>query len=574
MCRSTISVQSGSELTAAAQPIVASKAREKGDAEEVDAAPPWRAVGILITVNLVEPIVMAMLFPVAPYMVADWVSADEVGTWAGLLTSAYNAASIPAGVFWGRLSDRVGRRPIMIILLCGAAVSTVLFGLSTSLAHAMSARCIGGLFSGVGGLVMAGIRDVTTPAQRSISVGYISWAYGAGFLLGPLIGAYLSNPADSLPLLRGTVLDRFPYLLPCLAVAMIIVLSGSLLFCLPTEPPPTPTAVTTSSTTPSTTSLPASPSVTTDNATITQPGKLDGTEAAGRIEGVEAAVEEQCVADESDGRQLLAGTGACSSSGDVGVVAAPTVYAQVAACAACRRLVAQPIILLLLAYLCLNFGAFGLNETYPLYAARNDSSGLGLAPQELAATVLPQAVTVMIMPLLYPPLSRRCGDKGAAYVGISSVTIVALMLPTLRWLPSHSSVRWVGLAALSSLRGTAGPLMFPAMMLLMNSVIAARVGFWNGLAQSVGACARAVAPALFGSLFAAGVAEGHRPFPLDVSMPFAITVLVLGAAVLLIASARDDHSSSSPSKRRRARSPWTRLRLWRAIRRGGTAAGG
>ena len=88
------------ELTATAQPSTQS---------ETEQPMPWRAIGILITVNLVEPIVMAMLFPVAPYMVADWVSADDVGTWAGLLTSAYNAASIPAGVFWGRLSDRVGR---------------------------------------------------------------------------------------------------------------------------------------------------------------------------------------------------------------------------------------------------------------------------------------------------------------------------------------------------------------------------------------------------------------------------------------------------------------------------------
>ena len=82
---------------------------------------PWFGVFILISCNLVEPIVMAMLFPIAPYMVADWVAADEVGTWAGLLTSAYNAASIPAAIFWGRLSDRMGRRPIMLILLCGAA---------------------------------------------------------------------------------------------------------------------------------------------------------------------------------------------------------------------------------------------------------------------------------------------------------------------------------------------------------------------------------------------------------------------------------------------------------------------
>ena len=78
---------------------------------------PWFSVVILLACNLTEPIVMAVLFPMAPFMVAEWVEADEVGTWAGLLASSFNLASIPAGVFWGQLSDRIGRLPCMVAVL-------------------------------------------------------------------------------------------------------------------------------------------------------------------------------------------------------------------------------------------------------------------------------------------------------------------------------------------------------------------------------------------------------------------------------------------------------------------------
>ena len=152
-------------------PITSTMVEEGGDASraEVAATPrfPWPAIFILLGCNLTEPIVMAVLFPMAPFMVGDWVGQDEVGTWAGMLTSAYNLASVPAGIFWGRLSDRWGRRPCMICLLAGSAFSIIVFGCAGSLRHAMLARCLGGVFSGMGGLVTAGMRDLTTEEQVS-----------------------------------------------------------------------------------------------------------------------------------------------------------------------------------------------------------------------------------------------------------------------------------------------------------------------------------------------------------------------------------------------------------------------
>ena len=386
---------------------------------------------------------------------------------------------------------------------------------------------------------MAGIRDITTPKQRAVAVSFISWAYGAGFFIGPLIGAYLAHPAALMPSLCGTVLEAYPYLLPCLVVAGIILLTSSLLICLPTKPPAKPAARTSS------TISPAASSVAEADVASTAP--------------VEGAVNPPATASEGDGRRLLGASSSSSSS------SAPAASAEqhaskagVAAWAACRRALAKPIVLLLCAYLFCNFGAFGVNETYPLYVSRNDSSGLGLTPNELATTMLPQGVTIMVMPFAYPLIADRFGHKGAAYAGIGANVVVSAILPAVRFLPSRSSVQWAALLFLSSLRGTAGPLMFPAMIILINACITERVGYWNGLSQSVGSTARAVAPALFGHLFATGVAEGHAPFPFDVGMPYVVTELVLGGAVCLIACTRVVLDGPPAKRRRRARS-------WRAL---------
>ena len=530
---------------------------------------PWRGVAILLTCNLAEPIVMAMVFPVAPYMVSDWVPTDEVGSWAGLLTSAYNLCSsmrpaaslrvshsscshravstlallaVPANVFWGRLSDRVGRRPCMWVILCGSAVSTIVFGFSTTLEHALLARCMGGLFSGIGGVVMAGLRDITTVNQRTVAVASIAWAYGVGFFLGPVIGGMLSRPAERLPVLRGTVLDAFPYLLPCLVVGIIIILAGTGLFWLP--PPPvveTPASSKASRGVETTTST-NSAAAATSAATTIAPAEGDGRRLlASGIVSSSAALSIDSSLEPASGRALR---GRRSS-----------------ALSACWRCATRPIVVFLLAYLLVNFGATGAMEAYPLLVSRNDSNGLGFHSDELGLSMVPQSITVMLMPFIYPLLTRRVGQKGALYVGITALAVTALCLPMLRHFERRSPMQWVGLCSLSALRGTCGPLIFPAMLILMNGVITEHVGFWNGLASSVAASARAVSPTAFGTLFALGTAAGHAPFPLNVYMPFLLAIVSNLGAALLVATVKTQTAEGEQSPRFASRTrPWTRRR--------------
>ena len=410
---------------------------------------PWFAVGILLACNLTEPIVIAVLFPMAPFMVSEWVPRDEVGTWAGMLASAYNLTSIFAGVFWGRLSDKLGRVPCIVAVICGSAFSMVVFGLSSSLMHAVLARCLGGLFSGMGGLVTAAMRDLTTESQRSTAVSSISFAYGVGFSIGPALGGFLQRPADHFPLLCGMLFDTFPYLLPCVVVACLILISGLGLLWLPkpkSAEAPTAHADCAANTARAASSAALSAASSAASSAVSPPPPNENPP-------VEAS-------EEGDGRRLLAG-------------------GQVARLGRVCRL--PPVVLLLLAYLFMNFASIGSMEVYPLYLMRNDSSGLGLPPAGLGEVMLPQSFVIMCMPLVYPMLSRRFGHKGCYYIGAASLTLFSLCLPLLRFVKEQPSFLWTALMALSAVRGTVGPLIFPAMIIIVNEAVENDVGFWNGV---------------------------------------------------------------------------------------------
>lgn len=530
---------------------------------------PYKEVLILLGVNLTEPIVMAVLFPsmhahvvspwpaslhiisdmafscvctlaVAPFMVSEWVPQDEVGTWAGMLSSVYNLASIPAAVFWGRLSDTKGRVPVMIAILVGSAVSMVVFGFAGSLTHAVLARVLGGLFSGVGALVTASLREVTkTDAHRSKAMSSISFAYGVGFSIGPMLGGILIRPT----FLRGTALsifDTFPYLLPCTVIALLILCSGVGLYWLPPPaPPPVGLAagLAAGTATTRTSNADAVPDAAAAPADEEAPATVD--KAPATVEAME----------EGDGRTLLASSSASQSRRTRWF-----------------RLIRQPVTVLLTAYLVMNFGSIGSMETFPLYLTRNDTSGLGLSPVGLGEVLLPQSFVIFLMPLVYPLIAKRAGHEACFYIGCCAIIVFNVGLPLLLLVQHLPTAMWAGLMALGALRGTAGPLIYPAMIIIFNQAVSERLGFWNGVLNSVGSSARAGAPFIFGCLFALGTEHGHASFPFDVSMPFILSMLSMAMAMLLVYLVPRKEAEKDQAARFATRTrPCTLRRWWRCL---------
>ena len=140
----------------------------------------------------------------------------------GLLYSVYSFCQLLFSPVWGGLSDRWGRRPIMLLSTFGSALSYVIFAFAPSLGVLFFSRIIAGLMAGNIATAQAYVSDVTSHRDRAKGMGLIGAAFGVGFMLGPAIAAALSHPAVSS--LSAWSADR-PYALPGLAAAVLSSLS-------------------------------------------------------------------------------------------------------------------------------------------------------------------------------------------------------------------------------------------------------------------------------------------------------------------------------------------------------------
>jgi MFS transporter, DHA1 family, tetracycline resistance protein len=178
-----------------------------------------RPLGVIVLIVLVDllgfTIVMPLLGPFAAhYQFSDWQ--------IGLLFSAYPVCQLVAGPILGRLSDRYGRRPLLIFSQAGTALSFLILGLSRDFTVMFLARLLDGTSGGNILVAQAYVADVTKPEDRARGMGLIGMAFGLGFVLGPLLGGVLL----SLPLADDWRL-RLPFLVAAgfSTVAWVLVLT-------------------------------------------------------------------------------------------------------------------------------------------------------------------------------------------------------------------------------------------------------------------------------------------------------------------------------------------------------------
>jgi MFS family permease len=155
-----------------------------------------RRLSVLIATCFVDMIGFAIVFPLIPFY-ALRLHATPLDV--GLITSAFSAAQILSAPLWGRVSDRYGRRPALLIGLVASAAAFVVFGLADALWLLFASRLIQGAGGGTTGVAQAYIADTVEPAQRARALGWLSAATSAGVMLGPAIGSVASNLGPAAP---------------------------------------------------------------------------------------------------------------------------------------------------------------------------------------------------------------------------------------------------------------------------------------------------------------------------------------------------------------------------------------
>jgi multidrug resistance protein len=146
-------------------------------------------VVIFVTV-FIDLIGFGIIIPMLPfYAEAYGASAFQVG----LLATSFSLMQFLFAPLWGRLSDRIGRRPVILAGLLGSAMSYLAFGLADTLTMLFAARILAGIAGANIPTAQAFIADSTTAENRARGMGMIGAAFGLGFILGPAIGGFLSH---------------------------------------------------------------------------------------------------------------------------------------------------------------------------------------------------------------------------------------------------------------------------------------------------------------------------------------------------------------------------------------------
>ncbi|MBL6959186.1 MAG: MFS transporter [Rhodospirillales bacterium] len=145
---------------------------------------------ILFLIVFIDLVGFGVIIPLLPFYAEHYQASPEVVT---MVMATYSLAQFIAAPFWGRVSDRLGRRPVLLVSLAGAIVSYIWLGLADSLWALFAARALGGFMAGNISAAFAYMADITTPANRAKGMGLIGAAFGLGFIAGPAIGGILAG---------------------------------------------------------------------------------------------------------------------------------------------------------------------------------------------------------------------------------------------------------------------------------------------------------------------------------------------------------------------------------------------
>lgn len=169
-----------------------------------------KSLGVVFLTVLIDLVGFGIVIPLLPFYALNF---GATSSQIGFLVSSFSLMQFIFNPIWGRISDRVGRRPVMLISIFGSFLSYLIFALSNSLALLFVSRMLAGLMGANIATAQAYIADVTPPEERAKGMGIVGAGFGIGFVLGPFISGILSRFGYTLPILFASGLSLLNFLL-------------------------------------------------------------------------------------------------------------------------------------------------------------------------------------------------------------------------------------------------------------------------------------------------------------------------------------------------------------------------
>ncbi|KAL3424253.1 major facilitator superfamily transporter [Phlyctema vagabunda] len=481
--------------------------------------PHKRQLLILTLARLSEPLVQTSL---RSYLFYQLKSFDEtlpdsvIASQAGIMQGAFAAAQLLTAMLWGRISDRSGRKSVLLIGLFGTTASVLGFGFSTSFWQALIFRMMGGALNGNVGVMRTMISEIVKDKKyQSRAFLLLPMCANVGIIIGPVLGGLLANPASTYPkLFRGVAwLKKFPYAPPNLLNAFFLGSAACAVFFFLKE----------------------------THETFSQDDDL-GIRSRIRIAAFVRIVfrrrrpEQSYTQLNSDDRRQSFDTLELQSSPVISRPKkrpAPRYKNKLAF----RSIFTYNVICTLIAHALLAFSQgtfqniFFIFLSTPVYDPAKDKSnykpnppisftgGLGLSPVKVGFSMaILGAIGITLQLFLYPVINARLGTVRAWRIFLYLFPIVYAATPFLALIPSTTGppsaktgpLLWIILTSFILVQVIARTFATPAAAILINncSPHPSVLGTVHGMGQSASSAARTIGPALGGWLYGVGLDRG------------------------------------------------------------------
>jgi MFS family permease len=376
------------------------------------------------------------------------IGRDEAGLWAGFVAGTYFFGQFLSSFVWGVLSDRYGRKKLLIAGSCGTLVSIICFGFSQSLAWAIASRTLAGILNGNLGIAKSLLGEVSTSKTQAQTFGMLAVFWACGSICGSIVGGILARPAAKYAIFAGTIFEEFPYLLISMATALMFVIAIVLNVIFLKEP---------------------------------ERKQAERPKASTVLKNLI----------KKENRQSLLAVG---------------MYAMLGCVTTFNK------------------------ETFPLfYVSSPSAGGLNFGTNSTGYLIGSYGLSTIIFQLfIYKRITDRLGMVWTHRLGILGSGTCILLVPLAGefYNPDSMVGVWIYLILLFSFWTCVVQMCFSSVFVLIsNSCHKPEMGTVNGLAQSLVAILRCVAPPIAGRLFAWSI-SGHHPFPLNQYFNFILQFLI------------------------------------------------